>query len=253
MLSINKKKLIRLLQSKKRRDEYQLFVAEGQKLVTDLVRGGMQPFFFAASSECMTLPYVANALCEKALCSEHEMREVSHLKTPTGILAIFCKPGQSEIKCPSDLTLVLDEVQDPGNLGTIIRVADWFGIRQIWCSDTCADAFSPKTIQATMGAIARVQVTETDLVALMERNNRAWHVPVFGTFLEGDNIFQSQLPRAAFVVMGNEGKGISKKLAKYVSHKLFVPPYPPQGETSESLNVATATAVVCSEFRRRLQ
>lgn len=253
MLSINKKKLIRALQNKKQRDAQRLFVAEGAKLVADLLRGGLQPYFMTATGQMLSQHPFVDAQCEKADCDEHDMKEASALKTPSPILAIFRKPEMPPMQKPQDLTLVLDEVQDPGNLGTIIRVADWFGIRRIVCSTTCADAFGPKTIQATMGAIARVRIEETDLVAFFEQNKREWHLPVCGTFLEGSNIYSTELPKAALVVMGNEGKGISPRLAQYVDCKLFIPPFPPEGLTSESLNVATATAVVCSEFRRRLQ
>lgn len=253
MLSINKKKQIQQLAAKKQRDQQQRFIAEGQKLVTDLIAGGLKPTYIIGYPEALQSPTVRNASCEVAECTPDEMKQISQLRTPSPILAIFAKPERNANlnASPTDLTLVLDEIQDPGNMGTIIRVADWFGIRQIICSDTCADAYGPKVIQATMGAIARVNVVETDLDALLLRNSREWHLPVYGTFLEGENIYHSQLQQAAFVIMGNEGKGISAALAKHVSHKLFIPNYPVGEPTSESLNVATATAIVCSELRRR--
>ena len=136
-------------------------------------------------------------------------------------------------------------------MGTIIRVADWFGMRQIVCSNSCVDAFNPKVVQATMGALARVAVFETDLEAYLLRNQSVWHLPVYGTFLEGKNIYSEPLSQNGFVVMGNEGKGISTAISRFVTHKLLIPSYPVGASTSESLNVSTATAIVCSEFRRR--
>ncbi len=252
MLSINKKKHIQHLAAKKQRDAQGLFVAEGAKLVSDLIRGGLQPTLIVGLADTLARDPFTHAECDTICCTEQEIKSVSNLATPPAALAVFRKPDAATLCKPTDLTLVLDEVQDPGNLGTIIRVADWFGIRSLVCSRTCADAFGPKTVQATMGAIARVRVTETDLDQFLLRNEREWQLPVYGTFLDGEVIYQSALPRTALVIMGNEGRGISPALAKHVSHKLFIPPYPATGPTSESLNVATATAIVCSEFRRRL-
>ncbi len=252
MLSINKKKQIAHLAQKKQRDAHGLFVAEGAKLVADLIRGGMRPTLLAGLEHVLSTEPFLSAKCEKADCQEADIKTVSALKTPPTVLGIFSKPELPHDIVPSDLTLVLDEVQDPGNLGTIVRVADWFGIRLVVCSRTCADAFGPKTIQATMGAIARVKVVETDLEEFFERNEREWRLPVFGTFLDGEVIYRSQLPQAALVVMGNEGRGIGRGLERFVGRRLFIPPYTADGRTSESLNVATATAIVCSEFRRQL-
>lgn len=256
MISINKKKLIRQLQTKKMRDSQSRFVAEGRKLVADLIAGGMRPNFIATVEGSDAMAGVAlPAGVECVQCTEAEMKEVSGLRTPSPVLAVFDKPDHSALarRRPQSLALVLDEVQDPGNLGTIIRIADWFGIGLIVCSDTCADAFGPKVVQATMGALARVAVVEVDLADYLKINAEQWHLPVCGTFLEGRSIYQAALPEAALIVMGNEGNGISPTVAQYVTDKLFIPSYPPGAATSESLNVATATAVVCSEFRRRLQ
>ncbi|MCQ2208297.1 MAG: RNA methyltransferase [Paludibacteraceae bacterium] len=144
---------------------------------------------------------------------------------------------------------MLDRVQDPGNLGTIIRIADWFGIRNIVCSNDTVDVFNPKTVQATMGALARVKVHYADLVPFLKSLPNDF--PVFGTFLEGDNIYQMDLPQKAVIIMGNEGNGISKEVGQLVNKKLFIPSFPPNEPTSESLNVAVATAITCAEFRRR--
>jgi TrmH family RNA methyltransferase len=144
--------------------------------------------------------------------------------------------------------LALDRVQNPGNLGTIIRLADWFGISDIICSEDTADCFNPKVVQATMGAILRVHVHYINLAAWLKNQH---DTKIYGTFLEGENIYSAQLDKSGVIVMGNEGQGISAEVAATVSHKLLIPPYPADRSGSESLNVAVATAVICSEFRRR--
>ena len=148
-----------------------------------------------------------------------------------------------------NLVLALDDVQDPGNLGTIMRIADWFGIKDIFCSKATADIFNPKAVQATMGAVARVKIHYTDLAK--ELSALPSSIPVYGTFLEGDIIYDTQLSANGVIIMGNEGNGISKEVGKTVSRKLYIPNWPAGAATSESLNVAIATAIVCSEFRRR--
>jgi len=254
MLSINKRKHIQQLSQKKQRDQQGLFIAEGAKLVLDLIRGGLVPQTVVGEDDALTefnKKLSISAQMEMIDATEADMKSISQLKTPSKLLAVFAKPkGADAFEKPQDIVLVLDEIQDPGNLGTIIRIADWFGIRRIICSDTCADAFNPKTIQATMGAIARVSVVETDLVELFKHNQLDWKLPVYGTFLEGTNIYKTALKKNGFIVMGNEGKGISAKVSPFVSDKLFIPNYPEGEITSESLNVAAATAIVCSEFRR---
>ena len=154
------------------------------------------------------------------------------------------------VHADEELVLALDEVQNPGNLGTIVRLADWFGIGDIVCSPGTADCFNPKVVQATMGAILRVRVHYTDLPRfLAEAAGRG--TPVYGTFLEGDNIYDAPLTRGGIVVMGNEGRGVTPETARTVTRKLFIPPYPADRHGSESLNVAMATGIVCAEFRRR--
>lgn len=248
MLSINKKKLIVQLAQKKQRDQHNLFVAEGAKLASDLVRGGLHPTYVVGLPIAIE-PF--RAVCTDVNdCTEQELKAISQLKTPSKLIAIFQKPVIN-VDTDNNLVLVLDDIQDPGNLGTIIRTADWFGLRRIICSKNCADAYNPKTIQATMGAIARVRVEETDLDALFKSNEQGAQLPVYGTFLEGSNIYSTPLTQQGYIIMGNEGKGIATTLQHYVSHKLFIPSYPLGATTSESLNVAAATAIVCSEFRRR--
>lgn len=249
MLSKNKIKLITSLSQKKFRDETGLFVAEGVKLVSDL----------SVAFQCDLLLLTENRennfstlkAVEKIRVTEQELSKVSGQKSPQGVLAVFRKPeyqiDMNRIK--QTLCLALDDVQDPGNLGTIIRVADWFGIYDIFCSLHSADAFSTKTVQATMGALARVRVHSVDLKAFLHK--AASQMPVYGTFMDGENIYSKNLNTRGIIVMGNEGSGISVEIEEFVSEKLLIPNFPVGQVTSESLNVGVATALVCAEFRRR--
>ena len=178
------------------------------------------------------------------------MERISQLKSANSVLAVVELPRHSLAKAQpaKNLVLALDRVQNPGNLGTIIRLADWFGISDIVCSEDTADCFNPKVVQATMGAILRVRVHYTNLSQWFANQH---DTKIYGTFLEGENIYSAELDKSGVIVMGNEGQGISAEVAETVSHKLLIPPYPADRCGSESLNVAVATAVICSEFRRR--
>jgi TrmH family RNA methyltransferase len=183
--------------------------------------------------------------------TQDELTRASLQKTPQEVLAVFEQPFyemNSDVVSQS-LCLALDDIQDPGNLGTIIRVADWFGIEHIFCSQGTVDVYNPKTIQATMGALARVKLHYCDLPSFIASLG---DVPVYGTFLDGDNMYEKKLTPHGLVVMGNEGNGVSDEVAKLVNERLYIPNYPPQRETSESLNVAMATGIICAEFRRRM-
>jgi TrmH family RNA methyltransferase len=183
-----------------------------------------------------------------------EFKKISNQKNPQGILAVFGKATDIALSLEeigSELSLALDEIQDPGNMGTIIRIADWFGIKHIFASQTSADAFAPKVVQASMGALARVQVQEVDLENfLLPLKDK---LPIYGTFLKGENIYTTPLSSNGIIVLGNEGNGISPAIEKLVTERLFIPNYPPGNTTSESLNVSVAAALVCAEFRRRLK
>lgn len=255
MISQNKRKLIRSLEQKKRRDAEGLFVAEGRKTVGDLLRGGLSATYIAATADRLEELGTLAAGTERAETEADEIAEVSALTTRSEIIAIFRKP-KIEIPTPdgSTLTLALDGIQDPGNLGTIIRTADWFGVTDIVCSTQCADAYGPKAVQATMGALARVRVAYTDLGKWLAANaeSGAGGARVFGTYLEGRDIYKESLPKGGVILMGNEGHGISAGLGAYVTDKLFIPSFPAGRQTSESLNVGTATAITLSEFRRRV-
>lgn len=234
-------KRIRSLGDKAGRSALGLFVAEGEKLVGELLASDFR---------------VREVFRVGENVSASEMSRLSFLRTPTPVLAVAEIPSfpffRDSGNVPGGLCLALDDVQDPGNVGTIVRLADWFGVRDIFCSPGTADCWSPKVVQATMGAILRVRVHYGPLEGLLSAASAAG-IPVYGTFLEGDDIYRCNLPPdGGIVVMGNEGKGISPPVAGLVSHKLYIPPYPRgMGPTSESLNVATATAITLSEFRRR--
>ena len=237
MISKNQIKFVRQLEQKKFRKKEHLFVAEGHKVVGDLLRAG-----FKAHSIFATNEWSHNGHAYQEV-SEEELRKVSFLQHPQAVLAVFEIPNK-EIESVSTLSLALDDVQDPGNLGTIIRIADWFGITTIYCSEGTADAWNPKVVQATMGSIARVNIVYTDLADVILQAQ----VPVYGTLLDGQNIYTHKLTSEGIIVMGNEGNGISPNIRQLITHKLLIPQF---HEGPESLNVAIATAITCSEFRRR--
>lgn len=253
VLSKNKIKLIRSLDVKKNRLDTGLFVTEGAKLVFDLLKSEIE----ISEVFCTNLifselnNYKYNFTIEPV--DKDELARISFLKTAPDIIAI-CRIPKMVIdwnELTDDLTLVLDTIQDPGNLGTIIRLADWYGIRNIVCSEESVDIYNPKVIQSTMGAFARVKVHYVALPGFLHQA-RELKIPVYGTFLEGEDLYKCDLTANGLIVMGNEGSGISDKTATYISRKINIPSYPPGVVTSESLNVAIATSVVCSEFRRRI-
>ena len=247
MISKNKIKYIRSLELKKNRNKEGKFVAEGFKVVDDLL--ALQPAdLIVATQEWLHGKHFA-AQTEVIEVTEEELKKVSFLQHPQQVLAVFRQDTSGDYSInTNELSLALDGVQDPGNLGTIIRIADWFGITHIYCSQDTADVYNPKVVQATMGSIARVKVEYGNLLALVE--SLPADVPVYGTLLDGDNIYQQQLENRGLIVMGNEGKGISPALAKKVNRRLLIPNFPEGRATADSLNVAIATAITCSEFRR---
>ena len=220
-----------------------MFVAEGEKCVSELT--GHFPLVLRADSSNAT---------------PLELEQMSALRAPQGVIAVFRQPEVEEVSLAAlakqELVLALDGVQDPGNLGTIIRTADWFGVRHIFCSRETADCWNPKVVQATMGALARVHVHYIDLYAhISPLTSHISHFtsPIYGTLLDGRNLYEAgAVPekRHGVILMGNEGNGISQELRRLVTHPLLIPPYPLGAETSESLNVSIATAVILAEFRR---
>ena len=252
-ISKNHIKFIRQLEQKKFRRREGLFVAEGTKVVGDLL-AHYQPHAVFATDD-----WQAPEGISVQRVTDDELRRLSFLQHPQQVLGIFNIPdstssaafamqSQSNKGICNSLSILLDNVQDPGNLGTIIRIADWFGIDTIYCSSDTVDAWNPKVVQATMGSIARVDIVYTDLPALLDTLPTDY--PVYGTLLDGENIYNQQLSSEGLIVMGNEGNGISEAVRQRVNRRLLIPDFH-QGETADSLNVAIATAITCSEFRRR--
>ncbi len=239
---------VRSLRERTVRQEYGLFVAQGDKLIAELMGAGMsvERLFVQQNS-------ALGSLAHAEICTKEQMERMSTLKSAPSSLALVKMPFAAKSKRRKGLTLVLDGVQDPGNLGTIIRLAHWWGVQQIYCSDSCADCYCSKVIQSTMGAIAAVEVIYGDLVDFL-KGVRSEDVPVYGTFLrQSSSLYESQLaPNDAVIVMGSEGQGISVEVEALVSHRIFIPPYPEDAPAAESLNVAVATTVVVSEFRRQI-
>jgi RNA methyltransferase, TrmH family len=253
VLSKNKIKLIRSLDLKKNRIVNGLFVAEGERLVGDILKSEVHVSEIFCTNHIAPDLLKFNSGLKIEIVSKDELSRISFLKTTPEIVAL-CKIPKLELdweEIKSSLTLVLDEIQDPGNLGTIVRLADWFGIRNVICSEGCADLYNPKVIQSTMGAFARVKVSYVSLSPFLE-NAKRLSLPVYGAFLEGDNLYKCDLTENGIIVMGNEGNGISDIVAGSVMRKINIPSFPPGEVTSESLNVAIATSVICAEFRRRV-
>ncbi|MDR0413829.1 MAG: RNA methyltransferase [Prevotellaceae bacterium] len=243
MISKSTINLIASLEHKKYRDEHGLFVAEGVKLVSEL-RARLVPHAIFTVGGSVDGGSVA--------ISEAEMKKISFLKTPSPMLGVFRIPqSASPIRpSPAKLMLALDGVQDPGNVGAIIRLCGWFGVDALACSPGTADCYSPKVVQASMGAVAHVATIYTDLPAFLQQAAEK-NVPVYGTFLEGKSIYCEPLSAAGcIVVMGSEGRGISPAVARHISQRLYIPSFS-AGCGVESLNVTTAAAVVCSELLRR--
>ena len=249
MISKAKLKLVRSLEQKKYRKQEGLFVAEGPKVVGDLLAVMPVREVFATRQwvEQNAHRYPTTPLTE---ISDEELRKLSFLQHPQQVVGVFpIAEPETPANIADSLSLALDGVQDPGNLGTIIRIADWFGIETIYCSEDTADVFNPKVVQATMGSIARVKLVYTDLATLIDSLPEG--TPVCGTLLNGENIYEQQLPQRGLIVMGNEGKGISAEIAGKVNRRLLIPNFPPERPTADSLNVAIATAITCAEFRRQ--
>lgn len=235
---------VRSLGDKRQRDSEHLFIAEGEKLVEEIRSSSL-----VIRRIYTTRHDVVGASIEHI--DRSTMERITQLKTATDYLAVVEQPRH---KLPATdgkaLRLALDGVQNPGNLGTIIRLADWFGVEHIICSAECADCYNPKVVQATMGAILRVKVHYVDDLAAYLRTAADQGSPIYGTLLDGENIYHTELHNHGIIVMGNEGRGLSKACRKTLSHKLYIPPYPADRPTSESLNVAMATGIVLAEFRR---
>ena len=246
-ISNNEIKRVKSLQQKKVRDELDLFIVEGEKMV----------------QEAVDSPFTVENVYKKEDIGEEAMKRISALANPSPALAVVRKPDYTYVSDPADLKgliaegglfLALDTIRDPGNLGTILRIADWFGIKAVFATPDTVDLFNPKVVQATMGAIFRVRMYYVDLPSLskivLDEGGK-----IYGTFLDGNNIYKSEIDNgaesASVIVIGNESVGISDKMAELVSDRLYIPPYPADQPGSESLNAAIATAITVAEFRRR--
>lgn len=239
MLSINQKKYINSLQQKKFRAQHGTFLVEGEKMVGELIQSDLEIEFVFVVKGHHVKGFEVIEIAEK------EMKSISALATPSNFLAVAKQKKQQTDLPQNNLVLVLDNIKDPGNLGTIIRTADWFGINTIICSNECVDAYNPKVVQATMGSIFRSNLIYTDLVEFFQQNKS---IPVYGALLEGENVFQKLIQdRKAFLLMGSESFGISKELTTFITNKIMIPKF----GNAESLNVAVATGVLCSAYRQQ--
>jgi TrmH family RNA methyltransferase len=257
MLSANQIKSINALKLKKNREDRRQFIAEGSKLVIDLLHSDHKVQEILATSEWIDLNH-AILLRSKVIyrsVTEKEIARITALNTPGPVLAVVEIPSITiQPDSFSDkLILALDDIRDPGNLGTIIRIADWFGIDAVICSETTVDLYNPKVVQATMGSIARVRVYYTDLAGFISQLPE--NIKIYGAFLKGDIIYTKELSDKGVIIIGNESNGISAGLEKFVTDRLFIPPCKSGNERddhAESLNASVAAAIICSEFRRRI-
>lgn len=252
MLSKNRIQFIKSLHHHKYRHKHQLFLAEGPKLITELLISGWQYKMILATDKWLR-EIDRRIINEKIVeISQKELERISTLKTPNQVLAIVQIPQPDTRAIQSNkITLVLDELKDPGNLGTIIRTADWFGVDQVICSPDCADIYNPKVVQATMGSLFRVPVQYTDLHDFLTKQSNK--IPVYGTFLDGENMYDFHSKSSGIIVIGNESHGISDRIQPLIHHKISIPNYSTHKQfQAESLNASIATAIVLSEFRRKL-
>ena len=241
MFSKNQIKLISSLQQKKYRFANQLFFAEGAKVIQELVKSNFElEHLYTTKEDFASIPSE-----KKTIINENELNKISALSTPNSCLAVFKIPSETSI-IESGLVVALDSIRDPGNMGTILRLCDWFGIKQLICSKETVDIYNPKVVQATMGSIARVNVNYIDLENYLDKTK----LPVFGTFMDSENIYKTDLPQEGIIVMGNEANGISESIEKLVTKRITIPRFGDL-QITESLNVATATAIILSEFRRQ--
>ena len=253
MLTNNKIKLIKSLDRKKSRTESGCFLVEGEKMVRELLQSRFETVeVFAVQSYIDELPTSLKRNAEFTAVGERDLERISFLKTPNKAVALAKLPDNKQIAFPdlNGLNIALDNVQDPGNLGTIVRTAAWFGIKNVFCSPDTVDVYNPKVVQSTMGAIFKVNVVYCDLAELAA-TARKTGVQLFGTRLDGENLYATSLPKNAIVMMGNESKGLSKEISALMDSNLKIPSYAPPTADMESLNVSVATAIVCAEFRRR--
>ena len=253
MISKNSIKLIKSLANKKNRIKENLFLVEGDKMVTEVLHSNfvVEKLYATNSFIVKNKPKIKN---EKVVTevNQEDIDKASLMKNPQNSIALCTIPSEKELplKIDSDLSIYLDEIQDPGNLGTIIRICDWFGIEHLFCSPKTADFFNPKVIQSSMGSFCRVNVWYTAFEPVVELAAKS-EMKVLGAFLNGDNVYTQKFPSRVLLVMGNEGNGISTEVEKMVSKRIKIPEFNKNDQSAESLNVSVATAIICAEFKRQ--
>lgn len=245
MLSKNLIKLINSLKQKKYRQKYGLFLVEGQKIINDLIALNVSIEKIVTYNNDIRFDDT-----EIIRCKEQDLNKISFLKTAPDIVALVKIPDVvlDENEIVNNLSLALDGIQDPGNLGTIIRIANWFGIKNILCSNDCVDIYNPKVVQATMGALFGVKVHYIDLSEKLREYNQSYNIAVYGTFMQGQSIYSTKLQSNGIIVMGSEGQGISPEIEKLITNKITIPSFAEGFNGAESLNVGVATGIVVSEF-----
>ena len=253
MLSKQITKIIQNLEKKKFREKYNLFKIEGEKLVAELLRSPLAVHAIIAYPEWIQANGHLLGKTQVLETDEKGMKAISNFQSLPHVMALAEIPNHPyhPDEVAGTLSLVLHGIQDPGNLGTILRIADWFGVSHLLCDRDCASIYNPKCVQASMGAIFRVHAYYLDLPETI-RQLKAKGMPVFGTFLDGENIYTSPLPSQGLIIMGNEGKGIAEDIGKLADFRLTIPNFTPAGASSESLNVGVATGIILSEFKRRI-
>ncbi len=253
MLTRNQAKLITSLQQKKFRKEENLFIAEGEKVVTDLLLSEIYVREIYCTEEFVTRQSKSSAFYGKknlVIIEQEELRKISALSTPQHVLALADIPGEeADINYAGGLKLVLDNIKDPGNMGTLIRTADWFGINEVICSEECVDCFNPKVVQGAMGSLFRLKLFSRNLKKLFDLNESKNSLPVYGTVLNGRNIYEEELSKNGFILIGNESVGIEEEHISFITNALTIPASP--STKADSLNAAIAAGIVCSEFFRR--
>lgn len=252
MLSKNTIKYIKSLSSKKFRALHGKFIVEGPKIVTDISQSTLKICEIFATKPWLDENKKIEENIKPITCiTEEQLSKISMLTTPNQVLAIVEIPDLhfDPAIAQQSIVITLDDIRDPGNLGTIIRIADWFGYKNVLCSETSVDAFNPKCVQASMGSIARVKVYYEDIEKILKLCPAK--TQVYGAFLHGKNIFNEQLANNGFLIIGNEANGITSEIAKLVKTRLFIPSGNNSDLHAESLNASVATAIICSEFFRR--
>lgn len=242
MVSKNQIKLISSLHQKKYRIAHQLFIAEGVKGINELLQSNFElEHLYVTIDEFKSV-----SMTQKTVISDADLKKISALTTPNTCLAVFKIPKEKPV-LNKGLIVALDTIRDPGNMGTILRLCDWFGINQVVCSKETVDLYNPKVVQATMGSIARVNVNYLNLKDFLETTS----LPIYGTFMDGEDLYNSEITNEGIIILGNEANGISKEIEELVTKRITIPRFGNLQQT-ESLNVATATAIVLSEFKRRV-